>query len=78
MLCLWHKGTLTAREVWERCAHSLRVEIQLLDPKEVSNTAQPILTMPTLVNKRGTGTDCSQGPSSMGWLLSTTFKIRSH
>ena len=57
MLYLWHKGALTAREVWKIRAYWLRMGIQLLDPKEVSNAAQPILTMPTLLNKRGPGTD---------------------
>lgn len=50
--------TLTAREVWEMHTYSLRMEILLLDPMEVSNTTHPVLTTPTPLNKRGPTIDC--------------------
>lgn len=51
MLYLWHEATLTGRDVWEISTYSLSMGLQLLDPKEASSAAQPILTMPTLPNK---------------------------
>lgn len=36
---LWYGDTLAAGEAWETCVYSLRMSVQLLNPKESSNTA---------------------------------------
>lgn len=78
MLCLCHRHTLAAGEVWEICTCSLRMGIQLLNRKEVANTAQPILIIPLLINKIRLGTDCwLQCHIPWAGFVSTVLKIRS-
>lgn len=73
------QGYSDSQAAWETHAYSLRVGIQLRDPTKVSDTAQPILTMPTLLIKEDQGLiSGSQGPISMDCHLATKFKTRSH